>query len=230
MMPSMPRLRTPARSEISSPIVAKISGEAMRTTAAQKSPRAGFRRASSSRAAARKRVSMQRRDHGEERAGDHDVGDDSSARPAARLIALAPTKMPATKIAASTTAKRMSMRQHRDDDAGVAEARRQIERQVALQAGDLGETSEAASPPDRSAVFSMTALTGMPAKAAACAILADRAHFEAERGAGHRARPAPQRRAPRTKPECSRMPVETGASARRRCIADDCGQPSAIGP
>ena len=36
MIPSIPRLRTPARSQISSPIVAKISGEAMRTTAAQK--------------------------------------------------------------------------------------------------------------------------------------------------------------------------------------------------
>ena len=36
MMPSMPRFSTPARSQISSPIVAKISGEAMRTTAAQK--------------------------------------------------------------------------------------------------------------------------------------------------------------------------------------------------
>ena len=36
MMPSMPRLSTPARSQISSPIVAKISGEAMRMAAAQK--------------------------------------------------------------------------------------------------------------------------------------------------------------------------------------------------
>ena len=35
MMPSMPRLSTPARSQISSPIVAKISGEAMRIAATQ---------------------------------------------------------------------------------------------------------------------------------------------------------------------------------------------------
>src|SRR5919108_1775617 len=34
MMPSMPRLRTPARSQISSPNVAKISGDAIRTAAA----------------------------------------------------------------------------------------------------------------------------------------------------------------------------------------------------
>ncbi len=36
MIPSIPRLRTPARSQMSSPIVAKMSGEAMRTAAAQK--------------------------------------------------------------------------------------------------------------------------------------------------------------------------------------------------
>ena len=36
MMPSMPRLSTPARSQISSPRVAKISGEAMRIAAAHK--------------------------------------------------------------------------------------------------------------------------------------------------------------------------------------------------
>jgi hypothetical protein len=36
MMPSMPRFRTPARSQMSSPSVAKISGDAMRTAAAQK--------------------------------------------------------------------------------------------------------------------------------------------------------------------------------------------------
>jgi hypothetical protein len=35
MMPSMPRLSTPARSQINSPIVAKISGEAMRIAATQ---------------------------------------------------------------------------------------------------------------------------------------------------------------------------------------------------
>ena len=35
MMPSMPRLRTPARSQMSSPNVAKMSGEAMRIAAAQ---------------------------------------------------------------------------------------------------------------------------------------------------------------------------------------------------
>ena len=35
MMPSMPRLSTPARSQMSSPRVAKMSGEAMRTAAAQ---------------------------------------------------------------------------------------------------------------------------------------------------------------------------------------------------
>ena len=36
MMPSMPRLSTPARSHSSSPSVAKISGVAMRSAAAQK--------------------------------------------------------------------------------------------------------------------------------------------------------------------------------------------------
>jgi len=36
MMPSIPRLSTPARSQTSSPRVAKISGQAMRTVAAQK--------------------------------------------------------------------------------------------------------------------------------------------------------------------------------------------------
>lgn len=35
MMPSMPRFSTPARSQISSPMVAKISGEAMRIAAVQ---------------------------------------------------------------------------------------------------------------------------------------------------------------------------------------------------
>ena len=34
-MPSMPKLSTPARSQINSPSVAKISGEAMRMAAAQ---------------------------------------------------------------------------------------------------------------------------------------------------------------------------------------------------
>ena len=36
MIPSIPRFSTPARSQISSPIVAKIRGEAMRIAAAQK--------------------------------------------------------------------------------------------------------------------------------------------------------------------------------------------------
>jgi hypothetical protein len=36
MIPSIPRFRTPARSQMSSPIVAKMRGEAMRTAAAQK--------------------------------------------------------------------------------------------------------------------------------------------------------------------------------------------------
>jgi hypothetical protein len=38
MIPSIPRFSTPARSQISSPIVAKIRGDAMRTAAAQKLP------------------------------------------------------------------------------------------------------------------------------------------------------------------------------------------------
>jgi hypothetical protein len=37
MIPSMPRLRTPARSHSSAPSVPKISGVAIRSTAAQKS-------------------------------------------------------------------------------------------------------------------------------------------------------------------------------------------------
>ena len=36
MIPSIPRFSTPARSQISSPIVARIRGDAMRMTAAQK--------------------------------------------------------------------------------------------------------------------------------------------------------------------------------------------------
>ena len=58
MMPSMPRLRTPARSQMSSPIVAKISGEAMRTTAAQKLAETRMSRISAHPRRIRKRVSF----------------------------------------------------------------------------------------------------------------------------------------------------------------------------
>ncbi len=59
MMPSIPRFSTPARSQISSPIVAKISGEAMRTTAAQKLAESRMSRISTAQPrATRKRVSM----------------------------------------------------------------------------------------------------------------------------------------------------------------------------
>ena len=59
MMPSMPRFSTPARSQISSPMVAKISGEAMRITAAQKVAESRMSRISTAQPRlTRKRVSM----------------------------------------------------------------------------------------------------------------------------------------------------------------------------
>src|SRR5512145_1461959 len=76
MMPSMPRLSTPARSQISSPRVAKISGEAMRIAAAHrlasKMMLMASIRLSPLQAEARE---QHRRHHGEQGGRDHHVGD-----------------------------------------------------------------------------------------------------------------------------------------------------------
>src|SRR6185369_6277642 len=67
MMPSMPRLRTPARSEMSSPRVAKMRGEAIRMAAAHKLAESrissAFMILFPAQAVAREH---ERRDHGEE--------------------------------------------------------------------------------------------------------------------------------------------------------------------
>ena len=76
----------------------------------------------------------------------------SAARPSRRRCSWArrrrgswrrrPRTLPATKIAAATTPSGCSMRQHGHDDAGVAEARRQIEREIALEPGHLADAGE----------------------------------------------------------------------------------------
>ena len=60
-----------------------------------------------------------------------------------RLIVSAPTKTPAMKIAAGTTHERLQAGEHGDDDAGIAEAAGQVGREVALEAGDLGDAGKA---------------------------------------------------------------------------------------
>ena len=109
MMPSMPRLSTPARSQISSPMVAKISGEAMRIAATQKEAVKRISRASITVHLTLNRVKQDRHDHGEQRGRDHDVGDVARHARPTRLMASAPTKMPATKIADATTPSGLSM-------------------------------------------------------------------------------------------------------------------------
>ena len=58
MMPSMPRLSTPARSQMSSPRVAKMSGEAMRIAAAHRLADSRISIAAIYRHLRRKRVNM----------------------------------------------------------------------------------------------------------------------------------------------------------------------------
>src|SRR5687767_5250334 len=146
MMPSMPRLRTPARSEMSSPSVAKIRGEAMRMAAAH--------------SVAENRISIasmillpaqavagehDRRDHGEKRCRPHHLGD------IARHLRLAAQGIGADEDGGDEDrrrddAQRMEQRQHGYDDAGIAEAGRQIEREIALEARHFREPGEARKP------------------------------------------------------------------------------------
>ena len=78
-------------------------------------------------------------------------------------------------------AERMQHGQHGDDDAGVAEARRQIEREIALQPRDLRpKPASAARPPESSAVFTSTRVDRHAGKARRLRVLADGAHLEAE--------------------------------------------------
>ncbi len=57
--------------------------------------------------------------------------------PRLRLMPSAPTNIVAVKSAASTTPSGLQIGEHRDDDAGIAEAGRQIGRHVALHAHHL---------------------------------------------------------------------------------------------
>src|SRR5688572_26459171 len=112
MMPSMPRLSTPARSQTSSPMVAKISGEAILMAATQKEavnristasiprdappivrgghfrPTGGFRKPVSLSSPSHPKAGEQDgRDHGQKRGRHHHVGDVArhAGRPAHRV-------------------------------------------------------------------------------------------------------------------------------------------------
>ena len=62
--------------------------------------------------------------------------------PSARLMVSAPTNTPAMKIAAGTTASGIEAGEHGDDDAGIAEAARQVGGEIALEPRDLGGAGE----------------------------------------------------------------------------------------
>ena len=100
-----------------------------------------------------------------------------------------------------------------------------------MRPGDLGEAGEAGEAAgEERGLAAARALTGMPAKAAACAVLADRAHLEARGWSG--SSPAQVTSAatrPRTKPQCRRRPVTMRGRRASGTSAGDCGQPSESG-
>src|SRR5262245_29812825 len=143
MMPSMPRLRTPARSEMSSPKVAKINGEAMRMAAAQ---RVAENRISTASIALFPAQAITRehkpRDHGEKRRRNHYLRDVARHLGAAAHC-IGADENSGDEDRRGDDTQRMKQCQHGDDNAGIAEARRQIEGEIALEASHLREAGEA---------------------------------------------------------------------------------------
>ena len=150
MMPSMPRLSTPARSHSSTPSVPKISGVAMRSTA---DPEVGVaEHASTSRrrsiqarsppAQPIRRGERGRDQHRQQRDRHDHVGDVGRHRDTARLMLSAPTSTPATKIAAATTPSGLSPASIAMTMPRVAVAGRHVERDVAGAPGDLDRAGE----------------------------------------------------------------------------------------
>ena len=93
----------------------------------------------------------------------------------------APTRTPATKIAAATTPSGFSCASIAIDDAAVAVARRHVERHVAGAPRHLDAPASPASAPDSSAVLHHDGAHRHAGERRGARVGADRAHLEAER-------------------------------------------------
>ena len=219
-MPSMPRLSTPARSQISAPSTPKISGVAMRMAAAQKfavsedverlpSYASASRRADEADAEAQEEAADQ---HAEQRQRHDEVGDVvRDAGGAAHRVGADEDRRDEDR--GGDDAERRQAGEHGDDDAGIAEAGRQVGGEIALQPGhlaDAGKPREPAGDQRRRSAWSPS--TGMPAKRAAARVLADGADLEAE----HRARASGSQRATAATMPTMRPAMQAHARHERR--------------
>src|SRR4029078_6800597 len=169
MIPSMPRLSTPARSHSNTPSVPKMSGVAMRSTATQKGTPATMSRmsavivspagpsqgtdASPLWAASNASVGVvsspadpvarkhRRHQHGDERCRDNDVGDVRRHGDGA-THAVGPDQNPRDEDGGGPAADRIQLREHRNHDSAVAVSRRHVERDVAGAPGGFAATRE----------------------------------------------------------------------------------------
>ncbi len=81
----------------------------------------------------------------------------------------APTKMPATKIAAGTHGERLEAGEHGDHDAGIAEAAGEVRREIPFQPRNLGRAGKPGQPTRTRATTTITPVTPIPVKRAAAA-------------------------------------------------------------
>src|SRR4051794_15247309 len=145
-MPSMPRLRTPARSQISAPSTPNISGVAIRIAAAQKLAENRMSKSPSSMGysgpAQAKAAEEAAHDGAEEGERDDEIGNIArdGERTAHRIGA---DEYACDKDRGRHAGERLQPGEQRDDDAGIAEASREIGGQIALETGDLGAARKA---------------------------------------------------------------------------------------
>ena len=144
MMPSMPRLSTPARSENISPSVAKASGVAMRMMAARKPT---WKICSNTAlmggpdAADAIGGEQQRHQHGKQRGALDDVAEEGRHAGRARHR-LGAGHHGGEEDRRRHDAERIEPRQHGDDDAGIAVARRDVAHHLEMHAADLADAGE----------------------------------------------------------------------------------------